>query len=236
MSYNVKLEKFEGPMELLLDLIEKEKMSITELSLASVADEYLEYIKNNDSIHLEHLAEFLSVASKLILIKSRAILPTLKFTDEEETEIKDLTHQIEQYKKFKEAAQNIGKRARIGKYCFSKPGFVGIKSFFYPPEGVNAFDLKKNFLKILSEIPIIEKLQEEIVAEVVTLEEKIGDLEKTLRKRMESSFSDLVSEAKEKIDVIVSFLAVLEMVKQRIINVEQDKLFSDIKLSLKNEA
>jgi segregation and condensation protein A len=223
-------------MELLLDLIEREKMSITELSLASVADEYLEYIKNNNNIHLEHLAEFLSVASKLILIKSRAILPTLKFTDEEETEIKDLTYQLEQYKKFKEAAQNIGKRAKIGKRCFSRPGFAGVRSIFYPPEGINAYDLKKNFLKIISEIPLIEKLQEEIVAEVVTLEEKINDLEKTLRKRIESSFSDLVSGAKEKIDVIISFLAILEMIKQRIVNVEQDKLFSDIKLSLKKEA
>jgi len=234
LTYNVKQEKFEGPMELLLELIEKEKLSITQLSLASVANEYLEYIRNNDNINLGHLAEFLSVASKLILIKSRTLLPTLKFTDEEEVEIKDLAKQLEQYKKFKEAAQNVGKRFRLKKISYSRPGFIGIKSVFYPPEGTNAYDLKKNFLKILSEIPMIEKLQEEIVAEVITLEERINDLEQTLRQRIETSFSDLVSGAKEKIDVIISFLAVLEMVKQRIINVEQGKLFEDIKLSIKN--
>jgi segregation and condensation protein A len=234
MTYQVKQEKFEGPMELLLELIEKEKLSITELSLANVADEYLAYIRNNDNINLGHLAEFLSVASKLILIKSRTLLPTLKFTYEEEVEIKDLAAQLEQYKKFKEAAQNVGKRFRLKKISYSRPGFIGIKSVFYPPEGINAYDLKKNFLKILSEIPIIEKLQEEIVAEVITLEEKINDLEATLRKRIETSFSDLVAGAKEKIDVIVSFLAVLEMVKQRIVHVEQGKLFEEIKLSIKS--
>lgn len=232
--YKVKTDKFEGPMELLLDLIEKEKLNITELSLAKVADEFLDFMRNNDSIGLEHLAEFLSVASKLILIKSRALLPALKFTDEEEAEIKDLTDQLEKYRKFKEAAEKIGKMAKLKRICFSRPGFSGVKSVFYPPENLNAFDLKKNFLKILSEIPLIEKLQEEIVAEVVTLEERINNLEQTLRKRVESSFSDLVSEAKDKVDVIVSFLAVLEMVKQKIVQVEQDKLFSDIKLSLKS--
>lgn len=230
--YHVKQEKFEGPMELLLELIEKEKMDITELSLANVTDEYLEYIRNNDKIRLEHLAEFLSIASKLLLIKSRSLLPTLKFTDEEETEIKDLAYQLEQYRKFKEAAQKIKGISRLGSVCYSRPGFFGVKAVFYPPEDINAYDLKKNFLKILSEIPVIEKLQEEIVAEVVTLEEKINDLEATLRKRVESSFHDLVSGAKEKIDVIISFLAILEMVKQRIVQVDQKKLFSDIRLKL----
>lgn len=233
MGYNVKLEKFEGPMELLLELIEKEKMNITELSLAGVADEYLEYIRNNDNIHLEHLAEFLSVASKLILIKSRTLLPTLKFADDEEAEIKDLTYQLEQYKKFKEAAKNIENFSRSKRACYSRIGFLGVKSIFYPPENLNVFDLKKNFLKVLSEIPIIEKLQEEIVAEVVTLEERINDLEQNIRRKVETSFSDLISGAREKIDVIISFLAVLEMVKQRMISVEQDKLFEDIKLSMK---
>jgi segregation and condensation protein A len=233
MTYNVKLEKFEGPMELLLELIEKEKLNITELSLARVAGEYLEYIKNNEKIQLDHLAEFLSVASRLILIKSRSLLPALKFSDEEEAEIRDLAAQLEQYKKFKEASAKIRKMAEAGRMCFCREGFLGVKSVFYPPRNLNAFDLKKNFLKILSEIPLIEKLQEEIVAEVITLEEKISDLEQTLRQKIETSFSNLISGAREKIDIIVSFLAVLEMVKQRIINVEQNKLFEDIKLSIK---
>jgi segregation and condensation protein A len=106
--YNVKLEKFEGPLELLLELIEKEQLKITELSLAHVADQYLDYIKNHDSIALENLADFLTIASRLILIKSRALLPMLQVTPEEEEEIQDLAKQLEEYKKFREASQKIG--------------------------------------------------------------------------------------------------------------------------------
>jgi len=228
-----KLEKFEGPLDLLLELIEKEELSITELSLAHVTDQYLEYIKNNQNIQLDNLAEFLSVASKLILVKSRALLPMLQFTQEEEEEIKDLTLQLAEYKKFKEASLVLGKMAEKGKICYSREGFSGIKSIFYPPEDLNLFDLKKYFQAVLIEIPIIEKLEEEIVREVMTLEEKINDLQNVLRQRIETSFKDLTANATDKIDVIVSFLAMLEMVKQRIIEVDQQELFKDIQLKVK---
>lgn len=233
MIYQFKLDKFEGPLDLLLELIEKEKLNITELSLANVTDQYLDHIKNNASIHLDNLAEFLSVASKLILIKSRALLPMLKFTEEEEAEIKDLTEQLAAYKKFKEAAEVLGKITEKGKISYSREGFSGVKSFFYPPENINTFDLKKYFSAVLSEIPVIEKLEEEVVREVMTLEEKINDLQNVLRRRIEICFSELTVNAVDKVDVIVSFLAMLEMVKQRVIHVEQDELFQDIKLKVK---
>jgi segregation and condensation protein A len=232
--YNVKLEKFEGPMELLLELIEKEKMDITELSLSKVADQYLEHIRNNQEIHLENLVDFLTVASRLILIKSRALLPALKFSEEEEAEIQDLTWQLEEYKKFKEVSTKIGKIAEAGKICYSREGFGGIKSFFYPPEDINMYDLRKYFQSILTEIPVIEKLQEEMVGEVITLEERINEIQNMMRSKIESSFSSLVEKATDKIDVIISFLAMLEMIKQRIVSVEQEDLFSEIKLSVKN--
>jgi segregation and condensation protein A len=232
--YQVKLDKFEGPLELLLELIEKEKLSITELNLAHVADQYLEHIKDNKNIHLENLADFLSVAAKLILIKSRALLPILKFSDEEEEEIEDLAHQLAEYKRFKEISAKIGKLAIAQQVSYSKAPYQGIRSVFYPPEGINAYDLKNYFQKVLSEIPVASVLQEEIVGEIITLEERISDLEIALRNKLETCFSELVAQAKDKIDVIVSFLAMLEMVKQRIIHVEQKELFHDIKLSMRS--
>ena len=232
--YNVKLEKFEGPLDLLLELIEKEKLSITELNLARVTDQYLEHIRDNQNIHLENLADFLSVAAKLILIKSRALLPVLKFSEDEEEEIKDLSRQLEEYKRFKEISMRMGKLASLGHICYSKPAYFGIKSVFYPPENINATDLKKYFQKVLIDIPSVEVLQEEIVNEVVTLEERISDLEITLRNKIETCFSELINKAKNKIDVIISFLAMLEMVKQRIIHVEQKELFQEIKLSMRS--
>jgi len=232
MSYHFKLEKFEGPLDLLLELIEKEELKISELSLAKVADQYLEYIKLNNNIHLENLSDFLSVASKLILIKSRSLLPILKFTDDEEGEIHDLARQLEEYKRFKEASLSLGKMAGLGRIAYSREGYSGIASFFYPPENLNIFDLKKHFQAVLAEIPIIEKLEEEYVREVMTLEQKINDLQNVLRKKVETCFSEVASCAKDKIDVIVSFLAMLEMVKQRIIDVEQGELFKEIKMKV----
>lgn len=222
-------------MELLLELIEKEELNITELSLAHVTDQYLEFIKNNENIKLDNLADFLSVASRLILIKSRALLPMLKFTDEEEEEIKDLTRQLEEYKKFKEASAKIGKMSELKKICYSREGYAGVKSLFYPPESFNIFDFKKYFLSVLAEIPIIEKLQEEYVGEVVTLEQKINELQNSLRQRVEMSFSEITSGAADKVEVIVSFLAMLEMIKQRIVEAEQIELFQDIKLKTYNQ-
>jgi len=232
MSYTIKTEKFEGPLELLLELIEKEQLKITELSLAHVSDQYLDFIKNNENIHLDNLSDFLSVAAKLILIKSRALLPFLEFTEEEEEEIKDLTKQLEEYKKFKEASLQLGKIAGFKRISYAREGFAGVKSIFYPPENVNVFDFKKYFLYILAEIPVIEKLENEVVRDIVTLEEKINDLQNVLRQRVETSFAEVTANAKDKIEVIVSFLAVLEMVKQRIIDVEQGQLFNEIKLKV----
>lgn len=220
-------------MDLLLELIEKEKLNITELSLAHITDQYLEHIKATESIQLEHLAEFLSVAAKLILIKSRALLPLLQFTEEEEEEIKDLAKQLEEYKKFKEASIGLGKMAEAGHISYSRSGFVGVQALFYPPEDLNVFDLRKYFQLVLGEIPVIEKLDEEIVQEVITLEEKINDLQNTLRQRAEMSFAELTQGAESKIEVILSFLAMLEMVKQKIIEVEQGELFQEIQLKHK---
>ncbi|KKR21531.1 MAG: Segregation and condensation protein A [Candidatus Moranbacteria bacterium GW2011_GWA2_39_41] len=233
MIYNIKTDKFEGPMDLLLELIEKEKLNITELSLAHVTDQYLEYIKGDTNIKLGHLAEFLSIAAKLILIKSRALLPLLTFTEEEEAEIKDLAKQLEEYKKFKDASIVLGKMSEAGKISYDRAGFVGVQTLFYPPEDLNVYDFKKYFLLVLNEIPIIEKLDEEVVQEVITLEERINDLQNTLRQRVEMSFTELTSGAENKIDVIISFLAMLEMVKQRIVDVEQGELFDEIQLKHK---
>ncbi len=228
--YRIKLDQFEGPLDLLLTLIEEQKLDVTQLSLAKVADQYLEYLNKKENITLENLAEFLTIASRLILIKSKALLPALELSGEEEAEIKDLETQLALFKKFKEAARAVGKMYNSPRISFSREGFWGIRSFFYPPRNVNLFDLKKAFERILSEIPVIEKLEEEMVKEVITLEEKISHLQEILKKRIETTFSEITNGAKDKIDVIVSFLAMLELVKQKIISVEQKSLFNEIKL------
>lgn len=231
--YKIKLKHFEGPLDLLISLIEDQKMDITQVSLSAVADQYLEYIKEQENVSIENLTHFLSVASRLILIKSKTLLPLLKLSHEEEEEIKDLEQQLKEFKKFKEVSQKIGKLFISSNESFSREGFLETGYFFCPPENINVFDLKKSFLKILDEIPISEKLEEEMVKEIVTLEEKIIYLQETLKKKVESSFSEIVSDSKDKIEVIVYFLAMLELIKIRVLEANQQNLFEDIKLSVK---
>lgn len=230
MVFQVKVDQFEGPLDLLLSLIEERKMDITKMSLAVVADDFLDYIRMSQEVSLAHLADFLTVASKMILIKSRALLPTLELTKEEETEIDDLEAQLAEYKKFKEASGEIGKLAMAGKYCYSRENSVASVGFFYPPENLSVEDLRENFLSIVETIPVVEKMEEEIVRDVITLEEKMNELQNTLRQRLEISFKELTASAEDKVDVIVAFLAMLEMVKQRIVEVTQEELFSEIRL------
>ncbi len=234
-AYRVKLEKFEGPLDLLLSLIEEQKLDIAQVSIAKVADDYLEYIRNEENISLENLAEFINIASKIILIKSRNILPTLEVTPEEEKEIKDLEEQLREYKKYKEISEKLG--ALFGKkVMFSRDYLLGSAVAFAPPRNFNLLDLKKQFQKIIDQIVLPEKISKEAVRDIITLEEKIDELRKTLEKRVEVGFSQFKNSARDKIEVIVSFLALLELVKQRIVSVEQRKLFEEIRITRESEA
>ncbi len=236
MLYNIKLEQFEGPLDLLLQLTEQEKLDITRVSLAKITDQYLEYISSAKDVSLSHLADFLNIATRLILIKSKALLPLLQFTEEEEEEIKDLEHQLAEYKKFKDAAKNLEIIFQSPAASFSREGFLGLSVVFYPPKDITSQDLAKAFNRVLGEIPVAEKLDEDIVKEVLTLEDRIVHLQETLRVRVQSSFSQLVADAKDKVEIVVSFLAMLELVKQRIIHVEQGELFSEISLKHKDNS
>lgn len=229
--YNVKLSKFEGPLDLLLRLIEDQKLDIAEVSLAKVADGYLEYVRSNQNISLENLSEFISIAAKIILIKSRNILPTLEVTPEEEKEIKDLEEQLKLYREYKDISGKIGSLLRKNKFAYSRDYLLGIANVFSPPKNMNLFDLKKCYNEVVAQIILPEKIPEEAVRDIFTLEDKISEFQKTLRERIEFSFSDLKASAKDKIEIIVSFLALLEMIKQRIITAEQHELFEDIRIS-----
>jgi len=232
--YNIKIKQFAGPLELLVELIDKEELNITRISLAQIADQYLEYLEKNKNIDLAKLADFLTVASKLILIKSKSLLPLLVLSDNEEEEIMDLEQQIIEYKKFKDISLKIKKLMKAEKYSVSRESFFELKPVFSPPSDIGTINLLNTYEEILSEIPIVEGIKEEKVKEVISLKKKIDSLREFLRGKVETSFGELVKESKDKVEVIVSFLAMLEMVKQRIVIVEQKEMFYDIKLKISN--
>jgi segregation and condensation protein A len=230
MVYHIRLEQFEGPMDLLLSLIEKEKLDITQVSLAQVADQYLAYLRGKEFITLENLSSFLTIAARLILIKSRTLLPVLEFSDEEEESMDELEVRLKEYGRFREAAGSLNALLRRGNISHSRKSFSGMLPVFYPQSGLTAHALRTHFVNVLGNIPVWEVLPEREMRAIITLEEKILALQQMLVERVETSFADLTRGAADRAEVIVSFLAVLEMVKQRFICVEQGQFFSDIRI------
>ncbi len=148
MAYHFRLEKFEGPLDLLLSLIEKEKLDITQVSLAQVADQYLAYIRDEESLSLENLSAFLTIAARLILIKSRALLPVLDFSDEEEEAMEDLEYQLKAYRLFREASQALGTMFLQSRGAWAREGYLGTQVVFYPPKDITALALHDHFVDV----------------------------------------------------------------------------------------
>ena len=231
MSYRVQQEKFEGPLDVLLELIQAEKLSINEISLAKVTDEFITYLKSlqaEQRADQEMLAEFLVIASQLLLIKSRSLLPEFQVSPEEEESILELETRLAEYKRLKELSQSLASLARGGQKSFSREAWAGETVVFLPPKKVTASTLSSAFADLLRSIPKVEKLIQEKIKRVISLEEKIKELQSILAKKVERVFSEIIAGAKEKVDVIVSFLALLELTKQKLVSVEQNKLFGDI--------
>ncbi len=230
---NIKIEKFEGPLGLLLQLIEKEELDITQVSLAKIADQYIEYISEASNINPEEMADFLVVAARLLLIKSKALLPFLY--PEEEKEISDLENQLRMYKEFLEAMKKIeamiGKKKFMFAREFNRQAILASAHIFAPPKNISLGNLKMVFEDILGRITPAPKLEEEMLERTIHIEEKIESIKRSLLERLKINFSNILKEAKSKTEIIVSFLAMLELIKQRDIHVSQDGLFNEIEIS-----
>ena len=231
MAYHFELEQFQGPLDVLLQLIEREKLDITQVSLAKITDQFLAYIDHNQDIHLEHLAGFLSIATRLILIKSRALLPVLTFTEEEEESIHDLEEHLRLYQLYREQAKKLDTLFNTKNRLFSRESFLGFKSIYYPPTDIDVHDLKDALLGILGTIEPLVSLPEQELMTIVTLEERILHFKEHLTKRVETSFHEFLGDTTERLDIIVSFLAVLELVKQRYVHARQHTVASSITLT-----
>ncbi len=236
MDYNVSLEKFTGPLDILFSLIEEKKLIINEVSLSQVADQFLEYLKNletNAEHSLEYqriLANFLVVASRLILIKSRSLLPNLVLSEEEEHDIKDLENRLKTYQHIKILGRDLGKWAGNQPTYISRDSYFDLPITFYPPKNASPEKLAMIYETFLKALPAIEKLEEQSLKKIVTLEEKIKELQGRIGEAVEASFADISSVSKAKIDIILTFLALLMLFRNKILEVSQDKLFGEIKI------
>jgi segregation and condensation protein A len=221
-SYKVKAGQFEGPLEVLLGLIEKRKLFINEISLAEITDDYIRYIQNIENKKIEHYAGFIAVAATLILIKSRSLLPNLTLTVEEETQIDDLEARLRLYKVIQDVGQDIQKI--YGKQIiFPKLQKKNETRVFSPDKQITKDLMRELGMSVISAIPEVE------IVKVKSLKEMIDDLTDRVMKTFEkTNFKDLfknqtfASKKEERVTVIVSFLAVLELVRSGIMEAFQD--------------
>ena len=233
-EYTVKTNIFEGPLDLLLSLVEKRKLFVNDLSLSKVADDFIAHINSIESFPIDESANFILTASTLLLIKSRSLLPTLDLTGEEEQSIEELQDRLKIYQDIKHLSEYLKERFGV-QVMFEKRGRGEIPVVFSPDQTVTAKGLFEAIERTLSKIPKKEILPKATVRKVISLEETILRLTKRVQNQLSMRFSDVYGKKKtmsreEKVDLVVGFLAVLELVKQGIVMVKQESIFEEIEI------
>jgi segregation and condensation protein A len=228
----VRLQQFSGPLDLLLKLIEKEELDITEISIAKIADQYIEHIENSPAIQPEEMADFLVLAARLLLIKSKALFPYLEIARDEDAE--ELERQLRMYKEFVDASKKIQELIGSKKFMFirefNRKAILAQFKKFSPPPLLTSSVMAEVMQELVERIKPLGELEEKVIIAGVSIEEKIAIINQSILARVKISFSRILSDSSNPTDVIVSFLAVLELIKQRVVTVEQGEMFGEIEI------
>ncbi len=224
-KFNFATESFQGPLEALLDLIEARKLSISEVTLADVTDAYLAYVEKLPQMPLGETAQFILVASTLLLIKSRTLLPTLTLSEEERESVDELERRLARYAVIRKAAKGLRKQWGVSPYRFPKR--APLRAPVFNPAEASVERVSGVLQRLISLLPKTEALVEAAVAPVIALEDVIISMKKRITGAFRTHFSELTKE-KDRHEVVVYFLAMLELVRHGNASVTQDKLFGDI--------
>jgi segregation and condensation protein A len=209
-------------------LIEKRELDITKVSLAQVTDQYLGYISLLHELEAAALADFLVIAAKLLLIKSQMLLPQPPPIEEEEDVGDDLVRQLIEYKKFKEAAQELRQREETGLRAYVRVAPPPKLERALDLEGITLDDLLEAVQQALAVTPLAPSVSNMVAPITVTIADKISQIEAALRRRGRVSFNRLLSRAVSRVEIIVAFLAVLELIKRQRVDVQQERAFGEI--------
>ena len=232
-TFQIKTTGFEGPFGLLLELVEKRKLFINDVSLAAVTENYLAYMNklgNLGSFRPAEISSFILVASTLILIKSKSLLPNLDLSSEEEGDIKNLEERLRLYELFTRLGRNI-KNGFGEKMIFAPLERKSEVLVFLPDEQITKENMMTFARDVLGSMPKKTFLPEVEVKKVISIEEMISNLTERIQTSMKMSFKDFAGKARtkeEKVFAIVGFLAMLELVRNGIMHVVQENNFEDI--------
>jgi segregation and condensation protein A len=234
-AYTVRLEMFEGPLDLLLHLIKKNKLNVTDVPIALITEQYLEYLKLMKVLNLDVAGEYLLMAATLLHIKSKMLLPASPEGEGDEGEPDpraELVRRLLEYQRYKEAALELEKRPVLDRDVFVRM----VSQEREEPEEerveVNLFELLEAFRKVL-ERARLDGAFHEVTLEPITLEEKIQEILSLLQKERRSmAFHTLFPESASRRMIVVTFLAILELVKAKAVRIFQISPFETIRISL----
>ncbi len=236
MSYKIKLELFEGPLDLLLYLVKKDHLNIYDIPIATVTEQYLQYLNLMQLLDLNIAGEFLVMAATLMQIKSKMLLPAEEQTgaeEEQEDPRQELVKRLLEYEKFKEIAESLRKRETDQREVFKRPKTgididkeaLGEKEVYFE---ASIFDLINAFSRALKDVP--KEVFYEVIKDEFTIEEKIHDILHLLLVNPSVRLSELFNKAKNKLEIIVIFLAILELIRMKEIMCLQTELFREIEI------
>ena len=234
-DYKVKLEVFEGPLDLLLYLIKRDEIDIYDIPIEHITKQYLSYLEAFKVLDLDVAGEFVVMAANLIYIKSRSLLPVAQQPPEEGAEEEDprweLVRQLLEYKKFKDAAAHLGEREAVQSSIFRRlPEAPELQQPDRPIAEVSIFDLINAFQKVLKRVSQTEDLRE-IFEENYSVSDKIDFVLKMTSSRVPLKFTELFASVASRTEIVVTFLALLELIRLKQIRVTQEEPFAEIELS-----
>ncbi len=232
-EYQVELELFRGPLYLLLQLIERSELDITAVSLAQVTGQFLEYVRKIQEMELQPLSDFMVIASRLIYIKSKAILPGGRVVEETQEEVDDgeaLARQLREYRLFRDKAAYLAELLAQKRRMFVRPATTPVAERRLELDGIDKWSLRDAMLAVeRGEKPEISEVHI-VTPHPITIHQQIGRLKRLLGRLKKLSFRRFIKRARSRTEIIVSFLAVLEMIRRREVKAEQEEPFGDILL------
>jgi segregation and condensation protein A len=236
IDYKVKLDVFEGPLDLLLFLIKRDEIDIYDISLERITRQYLEYLQAFKELNIDVAGEFVVMAANLIYLKSRSLLPVDQQTPEEDADEDDprwdLIRQLIEYKKFKEAAAELHQRAVEQERIFARPGAVDLDVAAAPLRlaDVGIFQLINAFQNVIKRVEAREDLRE-MFDEQFTVSDKIEVILRRVAGGVRLRFSDLFASIVSRVEMVVTFLAPLELIRLRQIRASQSDPLGEIEIA-----
>lgn len=229
--FSIKTDHFEGPLELLIELVEKRKLLINNISLATVTDEYIARVSEMQEQSLPNTAQFITLAATLLLIKSKSLLPVLELTDEEETSIHDLEDRLRLYQMYRDVAAIL--QLDYGAHVMYEPEYTPPREpLFLPDEFCTVLALAEAMERTINNLPKPIIKQTATVRPVISLDHMMENLKRRIERQLRISFFDMRQQESEHKNVIVGFLAILELFKQGNLIINQHDRFLDIEIEL----